>query len=75
MKLHNRTKESTFAPLNDHHEIKPNRGHRGNHVILKRDKRARIIGMLEDLKRALMIGMVEGSPIYDIKAIIKEGEK
>lgn len=73
MKLHNRNKESSFAPLNDHHEKKRERGHRGNHVILKRDKRARIVDMLEDL-RSQFQGWF---PLCceQIDAIIKEVEK
>lgn len=72
MKLHNRNKESTFAPLNDHHEPKRVREHRGEHVILRRDKRARIADMLRDLTT---YEGCDGVMCEAIEEIIKEVEK
>lgn len=78
MRLNNRIKDSSIVPLNDHHEIKPNRGHRGDHVILKRDKRARIVDMLYEIKH-LFLGqpttLLERAVYEKVDAIVKEVEK
>lgn len=66
MKLNNRTKESTFAPLNDPHAKLPAKPNTGGG--LGRNRKARIVGMLEDLKHTLLVGML-------LHAIIKEVER
>lgn len=74
MKLNNRNKESSFSPLNDHHEKKRVREHRGEHVILKRDKRTRIVDRLRIAMKLILFGRVtDGLDV--IEAVIKEVEK
>jgi hypothetical protein len=72
VKLHNRIKESSLSPLDNPHSRPPRKPNSGRG--LSRDRKARIVDMLVDLKHIILAGMLADA-INGVDTIIKEVER